>query len=153
MDTKNVNGLKVVGSILAIVAAVYFGRKAYKKWKDKKSETEFDTNDNINQVSQSYQGIPLIFGAGAKKISVKDGTDYYLTQIDGGKNSFEFYSNGRFSAKQHPEISKGKYDLKKYNLVAKGNYYLSGKRLQVDGGKSYESDSAFKNMDDLIKNK
>lgn len=122
------------------IGVVYVGYKVYKKIGDKKEEKKEEGNITA-QAKDNFVNIPTIIGEGAVKS--KKGDAYVVKVSDDNKKEYEFdfYSNGR--------VIISNYKTK--SIVARGKYYDSGKIITLDKGKSYSYNSAWTNMQNVLK--
>lgn len=137
--SSNQKGAITVFSILAIVGSSLLGYRFYSKRKSLKS----DEKQKESETEASFNLLPQRVGAGL----IKTSDDTFSVYVGDGKYTFVFYKNGRIWIYKN----KTKNSAKDADVLLKGNYYLSGKRIQIDGGKSYESDSVWENMSNIIK--
>lgn len=137
--SSNKKGAVAVFSMLGFIGLALLGYRLYSKNKASKAEAMQTENETAN----SFNLLPQRIGGGA----VKDGEDKYYVFVGDGMYTFVFYNNGRVWIYKN----KTKNSAKNADVFLKGNYYLAGKRITIDGGKSYESDSVWENLGNVIK--
>jgi septal ring factor EnvC (AmiA/AmiB activator) len=122
---------------------IWLGYKGYKKMQQKiqdlKDENKQQGNEKA-QVSENFTSIPLIIGDAAKLTPKKDAYSVFVTAPNNKVFNFVYYSNGRVMI-----APKG-------GVVAfKGKYYNSGKIITLDNGKSFQYNSVWANMAEILK--
>jgi hypothetical protein len=130
--------------------AIWLMVKGYKKIKEiialKKLEIKEGGNTTV-QASENFTNIPLIIGDVAKLTPSKDA---YVVMVTNPTNKkvfeFDFYSNGRVIITQRPPAN-----VKLKPIQFKGKYFNSGKIITLDNGKSYQYNSVWTNMQDILK--
>ena len=137
--SANQKGAIAVFSLLGLVAIGLFGYRLYSKNKLGKAEEK----QTENELANSFNSLPQRIGGGA----IKGLDDTYYVFVGDGMYTFVFYKNGRVWIYKN----KTKNNAKDATVYMKGNYYLSGKRITIDGGDSYESESVWENLGNIIK--
>lgn len=137
--TSNQKGAIAVFSLLGLVAVSLLGYRFYSKIKLGKAEEK----QTESELANSFNALPQRLGGGA----IKGGEDSYYVYVGEGKYTFVFYKNGRVWIFKN----KTKNSSKDADVFLKGNYYLSGKRITIDGGDSYENESVWNNLANIIK--
>lgn len=137
--TSNQKGAITVFSLLGLIAVGLLGYRFYSKNKLGKAEEK----QTESELANSFNALPQRIGGGA----IKSGDDAYQVFVGDGMYTFVFYSNGRVWIYKN----KTKNSTKDSTVFLKGNYYLSGKRITIDGGDSYENESVWNNLSNIIK--
>lgn len=124
---------------------IYLGYKVYKKINETVEQNKEDGKDlgiAPSLLINSFSNIPTNIGKGAT-LSKKG--DSYTVPLTSNKIKyyFVFYSNGRVL------IYRDNIDVK--NIVSKGKYFDSGKEIKLDDGKSFQYNSVWQNINNLIK--
>jgi hypothetical protein len=123
---------------------IWLSFKGYKKIKEsiEKGKDKIKEEGNIKtQITENFTNIPLIIGAGARLTPKKDAYSVSVTAQNNKVFNFVYYSNGRVI------ISP-----KGGNIVAlKGKYFDSGKTITLDNGKSFQYNSVWANMQEILK--
>ena len=145
------------------VGVIYAGYKIYQKISEKIEENKEEKKDEGTdkaKASDNFSNLPTVIGAGAVLANTKDAKGNtikggaYVVKIyperkvvDGKvvvtKNDkeykFVFYTNGRV------------FIYGNNKLLTKGKYFDSGKIITLDSGKSFQYNSVWANMYDVIK--
>ena len=135
-------GLIAIGLTAGVI---WLSFKGYKKIKEaiEKGKEETKEGGNVKeQLTENFTSIPAIIGDAAILTPKKDAYIVYVTNPTNKKIfAFIFFSNGRvhINPKGKPNILKGKY-------------FDSGKTITLDNGKSFQYNSVWANMQNIITN-
>jgi hypothetical protein len=132
--------------------AIWLMVKGYKKIKEIIALNKLEIKEGGNtavQASENFTNIPLIIGNVAKLTPSKDA---YVVMVTNPTNKkvfeFDFYSNGRVIITPKPLAN----ERSKPQALIKGKYFNSGKIITLDNGKSYQYNSVWTNMQEVLKN-
>jgi hypothetical protein len=134
------------------IGVIYAGYKIYQKISEKIEEGKEEKKDEVinkEKLSDNFANLPTVIGLGAKLADTKDAKgnlvkgNAYVVRVTPNKITyrFVFYKNGRIYI----------YNDKTNVVVGKGKYFDSGKIITLDSGKSFQYNSVWANMYDLIK--
>jgi hypothetical protein len=135
-------GLIAIGLTAGVI---WLSFKGYKKIKEaiEKGKEETKEGGNVKaQLTENFTSIPVIIGDAATLTRKKDAYVVYVTNPTNKQIfAFWFFSNGRvhINPKDKPNILKGKY-------------FDSGKTITLDNGKSFQYNSVWTNMQNIITN-
>jgi len=143
---------KGVIAVGVTAGAIWLIVKGYKKIKEIIALNKLDIKEGGNtaiQASENFTNIPLIIGNGAKLTPKKDAYVVMVTHPTNKKVfEFDFYSNGRVIIIPKPLAN----EPSKPEAQIKGKYFNSGKIITLDNCKSYQYNSAWANMQEVLKN-
>ena len=143
---------KGVIAVGVTAGAIWLIVKGYKKIKEIIALNKLDIKEGGNtaiQASENFTNIPLIIGNGAKLSPKKDAYVVMVTHPTNKKVfEFDFYSNGRVIITPKPLAN----ERSKPEAQIKGKYFNSGKIITLDNGKSYQYNSVWANMQEVLKN-
>jgi hypothetical protein len=143
---------KGVIAVGVTAGAIWLMVKGYKKIKEIIALNKLEIKEGGNtavQASENFTNIPLIIGNAAKLTPKKDAYVVMVTHPTNNKVfEFDFYSNGRVIITPKPLAN----ERSKPQALIKGKYFNSGKIITLDNGKSYQYNSVWTNMQEVLKN-